>query len=166
MAVNQVRWVRNIDGGPAWKFKLKDPAGASTPIKAGEICKVTSLILAPLAADESMSANIVVSDHETRSGDLAGYRTCIVPRPGDIFEIPLATAANPDPAAALYYSSSQALTTSGSNQIGQVVDDSMLPSQGFQSVSPSYDAGTTVMTRGSVRFMFKASTSFYAALQA
>lgn len=165
-AVNKVRYVGNVNGAPGpYKFPCKFKAGATQAVQRGEILELSSGDFIPLDADQSMSAIIAVSDCEIISGDLAGYHDAIVPRPGDIFEAELATAAAPSPGASLYWSDSQTLTTTGSNVIGTVVDASALPLQGFQSRDKSYDAGTTIITKGSVRFMFKAAVSYFAALQ-
>jgi hypothetical protein len=159
-------WRRNIFGAKEpFKFPGSFQAGASQAIKSGEILKLSTGNFVPETSDESMSAVIAFADCEIRSGDLAGYHHIIVPRPGDIFELALASAAAPAVGASLYVSNSQTLTTSGSNVIGTVVDESMIPLQGFQSVNPSYDAGTTLRTVSKVLFVVKASVSYYAALQ-
>lgn len=167
MASNQVRYVGSMFGAPGpFKFRGKFKAGATQAISRGEILELNSGDWIPLDADQSMSAIIAVSDCEIKSGDLAGYHELIVPRPGDIFEIDLAAADGSAAGTSLYWSSSQQLTvTAGSNVIGVTCDDSILPEQGFQSSTVSPDAGTTIRTTKKIRFTFKASTSYYAALQ-
>lgn len=167
MAVNKAAYVGNMFGAPGpFKFPGKFQAGATQAIKAGEILELSSGNWIPLDADQSMSAIIAVACCEIKSGDLAGYHDIIVPRPGDIFEFALAAAAAPSPGASLYFSDSQTLTTTaGSNVVATVCDETLLPKQGFQSVSPSFDAGTTILTKAQVRCVFKASVSYYAALQ-
>ena len=167
MAVNKAAYVGSIFGAPGpFKFPGKFQAGATQAIKAGEILELSGGNWIPLDADQSMSGIIAVAACEIKAGDLAGYHDIIVPRPGDIFEFALATAAAPAVGASLYWSDSQTLTTSGSNVIATVADETLLPEQGFQSVSPSFDAGTTIRTRSQVRCMFKAAASYYAVLQA
>lgn len=167
MAVNLgCVWKRNVFGAKEpFKFPGKFQAGASQAVKSGEILKLSGGYFVPESSDEAMSAVIAIADAEVRSGDLEGYRMIIVPRPGDIFELSLSTAAAPAVGASLYVSDSQTLKTSGSNVIAVTCDESMIPLQGFNSVNPSYDAGTTLRTVSKVLFTFKASVSFYAALQ-
>lgn len=159
-------WRRNLFGA---KEPLKFPglfqAGATQAIKSGEILKLSSGNWVPESSDESMSAIIAFADAEIRSGDLAGYHMIVVPRPGDVFELSLSAAAAPAVGASLYVSDSQTLKTSGTNVIGTVVDESIIPLQGFQSVYPSFDAGTTIRTTGKILFVVKAAASYYAALQ-
>jgi hypothetical protein len=155
-------WKKNTLGrtGP-FKFPLKFDAGANQTVKTGEILDTSGSFVAPLASDKSMTSIIAVADIEIRSGDLAGYRLAIIPQPGDLFELDLSAAAAPAVAAALYYNTSQKLATSGSNIIGYVQDESMIPLQGSQSVNPSYDAGTTLRTVSRVLFCFKQSVSYW-----
>lgn len=159
-------WKKNLYGAMApFKYPGSFVAGSTTAVKSGEILVLGAGTWAPLGSDASMSATIAVSDSEVRAGDLAGYRPIIVPRPGDVFEITLAAAAAPGLATALYYSSSQALTiTAGTNIIGYEFPEGEIPLQGFQSVNPSYDATTTIRTVSKVTFVFKASVSYWAAL--
>lgn len=158
-------WKKNIFGASApFKFPALFAAGASQAIKSGELLDLNTGTAAPLASDKAMSGIIAISDCELRSGDLAGYHMVIIPRPGDIFEMALSAAAAPAVAASLYWSTSQILATSGSNILGTVVDDSIIPMQGFDSVNPSYTAGTTFRTVGKVLFAVKQAASFYAAL--
>lgn len=165
MATNKVSYVGNLYGAPGpMKFKGKFQAGASQAIKKGELLKLVSTNWVPLT-DTAMSAIVGVSDCEIASGDLAGYHDIIVPRPGDVFEAAIATAAATAPGTALYCSDSQTVAASGSNILGAAVDDSLIPTQGFQSRSPSPDAGTTLTTSSTVRFTIKAAASYYAALQ-
>jgi hypothetical protein len=118
MAVNRVAWVGNVNGAsePLILKGLFD-AGATTAIKSGEILEKTgtgNTVWVPLDADYDMtgaSDAVAVAGCEIKSGDRAGYYPVIVPRPGDIFEFELATAAAVALGAALYYSTSQKLTT-------------------------------------------------------
>lgn len=157
-------WKRNVFGATApFKFPVNFQAGATQLIKSGDILDLSGSV-APLASDKSMAGIIAVSDCEIRSGDLGGYRDAIVPRPGDMFEFALSASAVPTIAEALYWSTSQVLAVSGSNIIGYITDVSFIPLQGFNSVNPSFDVGTTLRTVSNVLMSFKQSVSYYAAL--
>ena len=160
-------WRYNLFGATEpFRFPGSFVAGATTAIKSGEILVLAATTWAPLGADQSNVATIAVMDNqEIRSGDLAGYHPIIIPRPGDVFEYALSAAAAPAIAAPLYWSTSQILATSGSNALAYVVDESIFPQQGFQSVNPSFDAGTTIRTVSKVLIVFKASVSYWLALQ-
>lgn len=165
-AVNRSVWRKNIFGAPGpFKFPGNFQAGATQAVKVGEILKLSGGNWVPEGTDESYSAIIAFADAEIRSGDLAGYRMIIVPRPGDIFELPLSAAANPAVGASLYINNSQQLKTSGTNVLGVVCDSSEIPLQDFQSVNPGVDAGTTLRTVSNILFTVKAAASYYAALQ-
>lgn len=165
-AVNQVRWVGNVFGAKEpFRFPGKFQAGATQAIKRGEFLELSSGNFVPLSTDKAMTATVAISECEIISGDLAGYRMIIVPRPGDIFEADLSAAAGPAPGDNLFVNDSQTVKTSGTNQFGDVCDDTGPPIQDFASVNPSYDAGTTIPTRLAVRFTIKAAASYYAALQ-
>lgn len=168
MAVNAIRWVRNdITGKGPVRKKVRFAAGASVPVKKGEICAIAANVAAPLAADQAMAGTIVISDCEIISGDLAGFRPVIVPVLGDVFEIELAAAGASVLGTALYYSTSQKLTiTAGSNIIGYIVGDDNMPEQGFQSRTPSYDAGTTIGTITRALVSIKQACSYAALLWA
>lgn len=160
-------WKKNVLGASApFKYPFLFGAGASQAVKQGEILDVNTGTAVPLASDKAMSAILVVACEEVRSGDLAGYRMCIVPRPGDVFELALSATAAPGLAVAapLYFSTSQILASTGTNILGYTVDDSVIPVQGQNSVNPSYDAGTTFRSQGSVLFAFKQAASFFAGL--
>lgn len=166
-ASNKSPWVKNLLGrtGP-----LKRPilclAGASQAIKRGEICDISSGHAVPLASDKDMTAGIIViADSEVASGDLAGYREFIVPVPGDLFEFALASATNPAQGASVYFSDSQTVATSGTHALGVVCDESIVPIQGFQSVSPSPDAGSTALTTGKVLVTIAKANAYWSQLQ-
>jgi len=166
MATNQLRYVGNIYGAPGpYRHRVKMQAGATQELRHGEICKLSAGNFVPLAADEAMAAVVAIADLELLPGDLAGFRSFIIPRPGDLFEGDLDAAAAPAQGADLFIASSTSLTTAGANVFGNVCDESLLPPQGFQSRSPSFDAGTTVRTTSRVRFTIKQSVSYLAALQ-
>lgn len=165
-AVNRACWVKNVFGAPApMKFPGKFQAGATAPVKIGEIIVLSSGNWIPLSSDTSMSGTIAISDCEIVSGDLAGFHNIIVPRPGDVFEFPLDAAATATATTALYYSTSQILTpTAGTNIIGYMQDEAAYPLQGFVRGGSLTDASTTVLSRGVIRMVFKASVSYFAAL--
>jgi hypothetical protein len=159
-------WRRNLLGASEpFKFPLKFDSGANQAVKMGEILDTSGSFVAPLASDKAMAGIIAVAACEIRNGDFAGYRMAIIPRPGDVFEYALSAAAAPAVAASLYWSDSQTVKTSGSNILADVLDESMIPIQGFQSVNPSFDAGTTLRTVSKVLLVFKAATSYWVTLQ-
>lgn len=167
MATNKTAYIGNIFGAPGpWKVKGKFQAGATQAIKRGEILELSSGNFVPLTSDKAMAATVAIADCEIRSGDLAGYHDIIVPRPGDVFEFTNGAADNPGIGTSLYLTGSQTLTsTAGTNVIAVSFDEGPVPTQGFQSVNPSFDVGTTVRSQGTVRCIVKASCSYYAAIQ-
>lgn len=161
-----VTWVKNLYGAKEpLRFPLLFGAGSTTPIKSGEILDYATGTAVPLASDKAMAGIIAIADAERRSGDLAGYQQAIIPRPGDVFELDLAAAGAPSPGDSLYFSDSQTVKTSGTNALGVVADASEIPTQGFQSVNPSFDAGTTLRTVSRIQFTVKAAASYFAKLQ-
>lgn len=166
-ASNKSPWVCNLYGRTApLKRPINCNSGASQAIKRGEICDVSSGHAVPLASDKSMSAGIlVIADEEIMTGDLAGYRNFIIPLPGDVFEFALSASGNPAQGASLYFSDSQTLATSGSNVLGNVLDETIVPLQGKQSVNPSPDAGTTILTTGKIKMTIKAANSVWSTYQ-
>jgi len=153
------------DGAPPTKFPLLFGAGATTAIKSGEILDYATGTAVPLASDKAMSKIIAIADCEIRSGDLAGYRKAIIPRLGDVFEYSLAAASAPAVGANLYWSDSETLKVAGANVLAVVVDDSLIPLQGFNSVNPSYDAGVVLRTTGKVRLVFLNAVSYMGVIQ-
>lgn len=154
--------------GPQAPFRLLLPvaAGSGQAIKRGEICEISSSVWAPISSDASFTAELAVCDHEIVAESKAGYYPFIIPRPGDMFEFELAAAAAAARGADLYYSTSQVLTTSGNNSLGDVVDHSGIPrQQGKADVGDVADRTSTILSAGFVLMTFKASTSYYAALQ-
>ena len=143
-------------------------AGADQPVKAGEILEKTystETTFVPLDSDFDHTGTddaLAVSDEEIKSGDRAGYYWVIVPRPGDVFECPLASASSMAIGTALTYSSSQALTTGGSHPIGYACGQDNYPTpQGHLSDDVSPDSGTTVKSTSYVQFTFKTASSWY-----
>lgn len=173
MASNQVRWVKNLMGphitGPLI-LPGKFAAGASQAIKMGELLELTgsgNTEWVPMDSDFSMSGNVAVAACEIKSGDLAGYRPIIVPRPGDVFEYEIDASDDLAIGTALYWSSSEKLTdTAGTNIVGYTVDDSVYPwPQGFQSDDASPDKGTTLLFKLRYRMVFRHPASYYSAFQ-
>lgn len=167
---NSCKYIRNVYGAPGpYLVEGKFGTGAAAPIDQFELLELTgntNTEWVPMDSDFAASKNVAVSNGRRISGDLAGYQPIIVPRPGDIFEVTLDAAAAPAPGTALYWSADGKLTpTAGSNIMAYTVDDSAIPEQGSQSVSPSLDAGTTLRSKPTVRCMFVAAVSYFAALQ-
>lgn len=165
-------WVANMYGhGGPFKFPGKFQAGATQAIFKGELIKLSGGNWVPLDTDTAMTAIVAIADCDIRSGDLAGYYPIIVPRPGDVFEFALAASTTTTVGQSLYVAGSattpsQTLTvTAGTNIIGNVVDSSVIPMQAHASVSPGYDAGTTLLARSQIHCTIKAAASYYAALQ-
>src|SRR5581483_10729291 len=155
-------WKFNLFGRNApFKFPLNFSAGSSQAIKSGEILDLSGANPVPLASDKAMTNIIAIADAESRDGDKAGYRMAIIPTPGDVFEYTLASAAAPSPGDSLYFSDSQTVATSGTHALGNVLDESTIPLQGFDSVNPSYAAGTTLRTVSKIRMTFKAGASYW-----
>ena len=177
MASNHVRWVKNLFGehitGPL-VMPGNFAAGSSQAIKRGELLELTgnsNTEWVPIDSDFAMSGNVAIAACEIKSGDLAGFYPIIVPRPGDVFEYTLLSSDSQAPAlgAAVYYSSSeQVTTTAGSNQLGDVVGFGHYPfPQGHAADDASVDRGTTKrnLEGGKVHITIKSSCSYYAAVQ-
>lgn len=169
MASNKVRFVRNLFGAPGpLIMKGLFQAGSVQAVKRGELIEKTAdtnTRWVPMDSDFAGAGDVAIANEEIKSGDRAGYYEIIVPRPGDVFEYELAAAAAPAPGAALYWSSSEKVTTSGSNVLGNVADDSHVPQQGHLADDGSPDAGETLQTVSHVGMTIKAAASYYAALQ-
>jgi len=169
MATNKTRWLRNLDGAsePLTMLHLFQ-AGATQAIKAGEILELTgdtNTAWVPIDSDFAMNGNIAVAAEEIKAGDRAGYYNIIVPRPGDVFEFPLATAAATAIGTALYFSDSETVTNSGTNALGYAVGTSHYPlKQGHLADDAGGDAGTTIKSYAYVEMVFALTASFYAAL--
>jgi len=171
MADNTLRWLDNLLGASEPLVMLgKFAAGASVPIKRGEILELTgntNTEWVPLDSDFSAAANIAIANEEIKSGDRAGYYQIIVPRPGDVFEFPLATASAIALGASLYYSDSETLAASGSNAIAYAAGQEHYPQkQGHLSDDAAGDAGTTVRSTSYVRCCFVQAASYLAAVVA
>jgi predicted RecA/RadA family phage recombinase len=136
-------------------------------VKRGELLELSGGNWVPLGSDKAMAGIIAVAAEEIKSGDRAGYYEIIIPRPGDIFEFDLAAASAVAVGAALYFSTTEALTvTAGTNVIGNAVGQEHYPAkQGHLADDGSGDSGTTVRSTSQVRMTFKAAVSYFAALQ-
>ena len=166
MAVNLQPYAKEVNGRSAWVLNLPVAAGSSQTIKRGEICEISSSVWTPITGDDAFTAELAVAFHEIKATSLAGYYPFIIPRPGDLFEFQLAAAAAAARGANLFYSTSQVLATSGSNTFGDVVDHAGVPrQQGNNDVGDPADRGSTIASASFVLMTFKASTSYYAALQ-
>ncbi len=170
MATNHVRWVGNLFGASEPLIMLgKFQAGATAAIKRGELLELTgdtNTAWVPMDSDYDMAANVAIANEEIKSGDRAGYYEIIVPRPGDVFEYEIATAAATAVGASLYWSSSEKVAATGTNQLGTAVGQEHYPQkQGHLADDASGDAGTTIRSIGYVRMTVKTACSYYAALQ-
>lgn len=169
MATNRLRWIRNLDGasGPLVMPGLFQ-AGATQAIKRGEILEFTgdsSTAWVPIDSDFAMAGNIAIANEEIKDGDRAGYYEIIIPRPADVFEYELASATTLAIGAALYYSSSEKVATSGTNALGYAVGTEHYPQkQGHLTDDAGGDAGVTVKSTSYARMTFALTASFYAAL--
>jgi len=169
MATNRATWIRNLDGATEPLIMLgKFAAGASQAIKRGEILELTgntNTEWVPLDSDFDPAGNLAVANEEIKSGDRAGYYEIIVPRPGDVFEFELAAAHACELGHELFYSTSQKLAVTGTNELGVAVGQENYPQkQGHLSDEPGGDAGTTIRSTSYVRMHFKTAGSYYAFL--
>jgi len=163
---NYARWVGNVDGAPEPFIMLGSfQAGSTQAIKAGEILEFTgdtNTDWVPIDSDFSQDSNVAIANEEIKAGDLAGYYEIIVPRPGDMFEYDLATAAATAVGQALTYSSSEAVTTGGSYPLGYAVGQQHYPQKQVHLADGNIgDMGTTIKSQSTVIMCFKASVSVY-----
>lgn len=171
MATNQLRWIRNLNGAKEPLVMLgKFAAGASVPIKQGELLELTgntNTEWVPMDSDFSAAANVAIANEEIKSGDRAGYYEIIVPRPGDVFAFDLATGSAIAVGASLYWSDSETLAASGSNALAYACGQEHYPQkQGHLSDDASGDAGTTVRSTSRVLCCVKQAASYLAAFVA
>ena len=169
MATNQARWIRNLFGAPKPLVMLGlFQAGVTAAVNRGELLELTAdgnTKWIPMNSDFAGSANVAIANEEIKSGDRAGYYEIIVPRPGDLFEFDLDTANNPALATALYYSSSEVVSESGSNILAYVAGQDHYPDkQGHLSDDASGDAGATLRNTAAVHLTFKEAVSYWKAL--
>ena len=169
MATNNQRWVGNIDGATEPYIYLGSfQAGATQAIKQGEILEFTgdsNTDWVPIDSDFAMAGNVAVANEEIKDGDRAGYYEIIVPRPGDMFDYSLATAAATAYGTALYYSSSEAVAASCTNQLATAVGQQHYPQkQEHLADGGIADMGTTIKSQSTVIMTFELAASLYATL--
>ena len=169
MATNQSRWRGNMFGanGPLI-IPGKFQAGSTQAIKKGELLEFTgdtNSAWVPLDSDFDMRGNVAIAACEIKSGDREGYYPIIVPRPGDIFELSLATAAGTAQGTRMYYSDSETVTaTVGTNVLATAVGSQGYPMQGHTADDASGDAGYTIRTQGFVLVTISAAASVFSLL--
>lgn len=174
METYAVRWIERLghpeEVGP-FRYLDKFQAGATQEITAGQILERTAdtnTRWTPIDSDHDASAGagLAIAGQDVKSGDLAGLREIIVPRPGDVFEFDLAAAAATEPETAMYYSSATALAASGSNILAYSVLGTNAPSkQKRLSQGELGDSGETYRTTNRVRVVFRAACSFWKTIQ-
>ena len=167
--VNMSRWVGNLDGAKEpLIIKGLFQAGATAAIEAGELLEFTgdtNTAWVPLDSDFDMDSNVAIAAESIKSGDLAGYYQIYCPRPGDMWEFDLATAAGTAYGTALTYSSSDVVTTGGTYPIGYAVGQQHYPQyQNHMSDGEPSDSGTSIRTQATVIMTIKAACSIYSAL--
>lgn len=175
MAANQDTYQRNLvtgQTGRPWVRKGLFAAGASVPIKRGELLELTgggSTEWVPLDSDFDMSSgggDIAIADEEIKDGDRAGYYRIIIIRPGDVLRLKIDTASAVIDGDAVYFDDSQTVSLTGTNIIGHTVGQDHFPDrQGHLADDDSPDAGTTIRSTAEVEFTVEVSNSFYARLQ-
>jgi len=163
---NHKRWVGNVDGAKEPLIILGSfQDGSTQAIKAGEILEFTgdtNTDWVPIDSDFSQDSNVAIANEDINAGDLAGYYEIIVPRPGDMFEYDLATAASTAVGQALTYSSSEAVTTGGTYTLGYACGQQHYPARQFHlSDGQIGDNGTTIKSQSTVIMCFKAAVSVY-----
>ena len=139
-----------------------------TAIEKGEVIErtaTTQTVWVPWDSDFDIAASspgdyVAFAWEDIATGDRSGYYKIAVPRPGDVWSMPLATAAATAIGAPLYYSSSKALAASGTYIFGNAVGEDHYPDfQGHVSKDASFDAGTTVASQTDVLFTVQLSNS-------
>jgi len=169
MATNHVRWVGNINGATEpMTYKGLFQAGSTAAVKRGELLEFTgdsNTAWVPMDSDFEMDGNVAVAAEEIKAGDRAGYYNVYIPRPGDLWEYPLASAAATEYGSALYYSSSEAVTTSGTYVLGYAVGQEHYPDhQGHLADDAGGDAGSTVRSTSYIRMTIRPEASLYSKL--
>jgi len=170
MATNHARWIRNLEGASEPLVMLGNfAAGATQAIKRGEMLEFTgntNTEWVPMDSDFAGAGNVAIANEEIKSGDRAGYYEVIVPRPGDVFEFPLAAECDIAYGAEVFYSDSETLATTGTDEVGNAVGQEHYPDkQGHLADDATGDAGTTIRTISYVRMTFTRAVSVYAKLQ-
>lgn len=170
MATNHIRWIKNLNGASEPLVMLgKFAAGSSQAIKRGEIIELTgntNTEWVPMDSDFAAAANVAVANEEIKSGDRAGYYEIIVPRPGDVFEFALSSASALAVGAALYYSNSETVKTSGTHILGYAVGQEHYPNKQEHLADGNItDSGTTIANTSYARMVFAEAGSYFAAFQ-
>jgi hypothetical protein len=141
---------------------------AATALKVGELIELTgntNTEWVPLDSDESgLDGDIAIAAEEVTTGDRLGYFRIWVPRPGDVWKYPVATASASAMGTALTYSSSEQFTTGGTNEYAYIVGDSNYPKQGHRDADAAPDAGTTLLTTTWKEIAIEQASSYYARL--
>lgn len=142
-------------------------AGSTATVKGGDILELTANTnvewVTMDADDTAFAAQIAVAGEEVKASDLAGFYRIIVPRPGDVFEYPVVSAAHKI-GDALYWTSTNKLTASaGSNIIARVVGHWQYPyPQNHLADGGVVDKGVTVRSITNVLITFVHGMSYYA----
>jgi len=171
MATNRNSWIYSMQGAAKpLKMLGKFQAGATQAIKIGEILEFTgdtNSAWVPIDSNFEMNGNIAIAAEEVKSGDRAGYYEIIVPRPGDVFEYALDTAAATAYGTGVYYSASQTVTaTAGVGRLGTAVGQRHYPQrQGHLADDASGDMGTTIKSTAYVEMTFSPTASLYCLLE-
>lgn len=162
---NFARWVGNLMG-------IKEPliqkglfqTGATAAIDAGELLEFTgngNTAWVPMDSDFAGAGNVAVANANLKDGDRAGYYEIIVPRPGDMFEFAITSAATVI-GQALYWSNSETVKSSGSNILGYAAGMEHYPKfQNFLSEGNPSDSGTTIRSQDTVKMTILAASSVY-----
>ena len=165
-AVNRSPFCFNLITGDTTPklFRALFQAGSTQAIKRGEILEFTgntNTAFVPWDSDGDITQGVAIAAEEIKSGDRAGYYNVILARPGDVFEFALATASAVAFGAALYFSDSQTLTTSGSHIMFYAVGDEHYPKQTHTADDATGDAGTSIRTISYVRCVMAVAYSYY-----
>lgn len=172
MANDYAIWIGNLNN------EYKEPmiwyglfqAGSTAAVDAGElITRGGGTYFIPLAADESMAGVIAFAACDIVAGDLLGYYPIIVPRPGDIFKVPIATQSAIALGTSLYWASDKTVTTTtGSNVLGKSARIDHYPiDQHHLAEGQLGDKGSTKRTPSDsyAHMTITAAASYWAALQ-
>jgi len=166
---NHARWVGNLNGATEPMIYLGlFQAGSTAAVAAGEMIEFTgngNAAWVAMDADFAGAGNVAVANEDVKAGDLAGYYEIIVPRPGDLFEFDIDTAAATAYGTTLYYSSSTELSASGTNELAYAVGQEHYPLKQFHlSDGQIGDNGSTIKSQGTVIVTFELASSLWAKL--
>jgi len=169
MATNKNRWIKNLYGvTEPFIYKGLFQAGATAAVKVGELIEFTgntNTAWVAMDSDFNGAGNIAIANEEVKSGDRAGYYSIIVPRPGDVFEFDLATAAATAYGTNLYWSDSETLTTTGSHILATAVGQEHYPlMQEHLADGGIADMGSTIKSQATVLVTIDLASSLWAVL--